>query len=234
MTLLRLFLYHLILISILAGHYYAFFKVPSEMYRAVTRSQTKTEGTQIPKGHRADKIVDPALKPKTQARGEMIPKPIAVIPKSVSQPQRIIPQVLPRKRQIREGARGKTIRPKLQPTTQPQPSPASPPIVSCKPELPPVAIPLLGGRYPPRQSRYKLPVCKDPVLLHPTPKPPDVPIDTVTPGSQPSMIEDGGVHIEAIEVDLNTDSGKIPHRKESLTRYLREQERNTCRKHRIA
>ena len=72
--------------SILTGHYYTFLKLPSETYRVVTRSQTKAEGTQMPKVHRADKVLDPSLKSKNQGRREGIPKPILVIPKSVSQP----------------------------------------------------------------------------------------------------------------------------------------------------
>ena len=68
--------------------------------------------------HEADKIVYPALKPKTQARREGIPKPIPLIPKSVSQPQRIIQPVPPRKGQGRAGARRKIIKHKLQPTPQ--------------------------------------------------------------------------------------------------------------------
>ena len=51
----------------------------------------------MPKVHRAHKLVDPALKPETQAGREGIPKPIPVIPKSVSQSSRIIPPILPRK-----------------------------------------------------------------------------------------------------------------------------------------
>ena len=43
------------------------------------------------KVHRPEKVVNPALNPKTQARREGIPKPIKVIPKSVSKLQKIIP-----------------------------------------------------------------------------------------------------------------------------------------------
>ena len=62
----------------------------------------------MPKVHKADKVVDPALKPETQARRDGIPKPIPVIPKSVPQPQRLIPTVLPRKGKGRLDARRKT------------------------------------------------------------------------------------------------------------------------------
>ena len=44
------------------------------MFGVVTRSQTKAIGTQMPKLHRADKVVDPAPKPETQARREGIPE----------------------------------------------------------------------------------------------------------------------------------------------------------------
>ena len=47
--------------------------------------------------------------PQTKARREGIPKALLVIPKSVSQPQRLIPTVQPRKGQGRAGARRKTI-----------------------------------------------------------------------------------------------------------------------------
>ena len=70
----------------------------------------------MPKVPEADNLVDPALKPKTQARREGIPKSTPVIPKSVIQPQRIIPLILPRKGWGSAGARRKTIRPKLQST----------------------------------------------------------------------------------------------------------------------
>ena len=67
--------------SILTGHYYTFCKLPSEAYGVVTRFQTKALVTQMPKVHGADKVVDPAFKPKTQARREGIPKPRPIIPK---------------------------------------------------------------------------------------------------------------------------------------------------------
>ena len=53
--------------SILTGHYYTFFNLPSETYVVVIRSQTKLVGIQMPKVHGADKVMDPTLKPKTQA-----------------------------------------------------------------------------------------------------------------------------------------------------------------------
>ena len=149
--------------SLLTGHCYTFFKLPIETYTVVTRSQTEAVETQLPKVHGADKVVHQALKPETQARREGIPKSIPVIPKSVSQAKRIIPPVLPRKGQGRVGASRKTIRPKLQ--IIPPPS---------------TVIPMIGGRPPPIQSIYKLPLCKDPLHLPSPPKPPDRPIDAVT------------------------------------------------------
>ena len=80
----------------------------------------------------------------------------------------------------------------------------TPPIFPQRPEPPPRAIPPLGGRPPQRQSRYKLPVCKDPILPTLPPKPPDMPIDIVTSAYQPSNIEDEAVDVEAIEPELNT------------------------------
>ena len=80
----------------------------------------------MPKVHGADKVVDPALKPKAQARGESIPISKPVITKSTSLSQRIVPPVLPTKGQGKADARRKMSRPKLQPTQQPQLSPASP------------------------------------------------------------------------------------------------------------
>ena len=47
----------------------------------------------MPKMHGADKVVDPALKPDTQARREGIPKPKSVIPVSVFQLQRNNPTI---------------------------------------------------------------------------------------------------------------------------------------------
>ena len=150
------------------------------MYGEVTRSQTKAVGTQMPKVHEADKVVDPALKPESQARKEGIPKLTSVIPKSMSQPQRIIPPVLPRNIKERSGTR-RIVRPKLQSLPQPQPSPAPPPIVPYGSEPPSTAIPPLGERLPQGQSRYRLPVCTNLIFLLLPPKPPDIPIDTITP-----------------------------------------------------
>ena len=89
----------------------------------------KSVVTQIPKVHSADTIVDPALKPETQARREGIPKPIPVIPKPVSQLQRIIHPVLPWKGKEKAGAKKNIIGSGLQPIPQPQPSTAPPSIV---------------------------------------------------------------------------------------------------------
>ena len=58
-NLMRLFPYHLIL---------SFFNLPSYTYRVITRSQNKAGGTQIPKVNAADKVLNQALKPETQAR----------------------------------------------------------------------------------------------------------------------------------------------------------------------
>ena len=132
--------------STLTAHFYTFFKLQSETYTVVTRSKTKAVGTQMPKVHEAHKIVDPALNPHTQARREGIPKPILLTSESESQPPRIMSPVLPRKRAGKTGARRKTTRTKLQPTPQPQPSLIPQPIVPCRPEPPPTAIPCLGER----------------------------------------------------------------------------------------
>ena len=43
--------------AILTGQYYYFFKLPSERYRVVTRSQTKAVGKEMPKVHMVDKVV---------------------------------------------------------------------------------------------------------------------------------------------------------------------------------
>ena len=81
----------------------------------------------------------------------------------------------------------------------------TPPVAPDRPELQPTAIPLLRGRPPPRQSRYKLPVCKNPILPLPPSKSPDRSIDTITSAYQPPKIEDGLVDVDANEPDLNTD-----------------------------
>ena len=87
----------------------------------------------MPEVHGADKVMDPVLKTKTQARREGIPKPISIIPQSVSQPQRIITPVLPRERLGRAG-----VSPKFQPLPQPQPGSAPPPTVVCRSKPPTV------------------------------------------------------------------------------------------------
>ena len=61
--------------SILTEHYYTFFNLPLEKYKVVTRSQTNAVGTQVPKDHEADKIVDPALMPEAQAKREGFSSP---------------------------------------------------------------------------------------------------------------------------------------------------------------
>ena len=79
--------------------------------------------------------------------------------------------------------------PRLQPLPQPQPSPAPPLILPSTPEPPPTTIPPLGGRPSTRQSRYKLPVCKDPILPPSPPKPPDMPIYPLTQVYQPLILK---------------------------------------------
>ena len=66
-----------------------------------------------------------ALNPEIQARREGTPRLISIISESMSQPQRIIPPVLPRKEQGKAGDSRKIIGPKLQPIPQPQHSHAS-------------------------------------------------------------------------------------------------------------
>ena len=87
----------------------------------------------------------------------------------------------------------------MQPVTQPQPSPALPSILLYRLQPPPTAIPSSGRRPPPRQSRYKLQLCK--ILFFHLPHP----MDTSTPGYQPPKIEDEPIVVEATEPDLNTD-----------------------------
>ena len=75
-------------------------------------------------------------------------------------------------------------------------------------------MPSLGERTPPIQSRYMLPVCKDPILPPPTPKPPDRHTDTITPTYQPSKVADEPLDVDVIEPDLNTDFGEnVPQQK---------------------
>ena len=97
--------------SILKEHYYTLFNLPSETYRLVTRSQTKSGGTQLLKVHRVDKVVYPAFKHENQARRERISKPIQVESKIMSQPQRRVPPVIPRKGKGRAGAGGNLLNP---------------------------------------------------------------------------------------------------------------------------
>ena len=92
-----------------------------------------------------------------------------------------------------------------QPISQQQPSPAPQFIVPSRPEPPPTAIPPFGGRPPTRQCRYKLPVCKDPILPPSPPKPPDMPIDSITLAYQPPQTEDEPVDVDAIKYNLNTE-----------------------------
>ena len=61
----------------------------------------------MPKVHGVDKVVDPALKPETQAKREEVPKPKEVEPKYMSQHQRRVSPVIPRKEQGRTDARRK-------------------------------------------------------------------------------------------------------------------------------
>ena len=70
--------------STLTGHYYTYYKLPSEMYGVVTRSETKVLRTHMQKVHEIDKVIDQALKPKTQTRREGILKAIPLVCKSVS------------------------------------------------------------------------------------------------------------------------------------------------------
>ena len=71
--LMMLFPYHLIPPSTLTEHYYTFSNLQSEIYRVVTRSQTKAVGTQMPKVHGVDKVVCPACKHKLYLEENGIP-----------------------------------------------------------------------------------------------------------------------------------------------------------------
>ena len=97
---MRLFLYNLILTPSWENTI-----KPSFNLLPLTGSKTKTVVTQMPKVHRGDKVVDAALKLKTQGRREGIPEPIAIVPKFVSQPQRRIPHHPPRKGQGNAGTK---------------------------------------------------------------------------------------------------------------------------------
>ena len=57
------------------------------------------EGTQLPKVHRNDKVVNPSLKPETNVKREGIPKPMPVIPESVSEPKMITPPCIEKDRE---------------------------------------------------------------------------------------------------------------------------------------
>ena len=63
----------------------------------------------------------------------------------------------------------------------------------------------LKPKSPPKQSRYKLPVCKDDILPPPSPKQPDRPIDMTTQTYQTPKIEDEPVDVDATEPELNVD-----------------------------
>ena len=91
--------------SILRDHYNTFSHLPLENYYVVTKSKTKVDRTQLPKVYGVDKVVNGLFKPETQVNREGLPRPISVIPESVSQPQRIIPPSLPRKGQGIAGVR---------------------------------------------------------------------------------------------------------------------------------
>ena len=66
-------------------HYNAHSNSPLEIYRVVTRFQTKMAGTQMLKAHGTDKTIDPKLKPETGGKREGIPMPTPEEPKSVAQ-----------------------------------------------------------------------------------------------------------------------------------------------------
>ena len=91
----------------------------------------------------------------------------------------------------------------MQPALQSQPSPKHDQYKLIDQEPPSTAIPPSGGRPPPRQCSYKLPVCKDLILPPPPPKPPNMSIDTIIPAYQLMRIEDELVDVDAIEPDLN-------------------------------
>ena len=88
---------------------------------------------------------------------------------------------------------------------KPAPPPIAPSILQSTIAILPISIPPLGGRPPHKQSRYKLLVCKDPILPLPPPKPPDMHIDTITTAYHPPKIEDVQVDEDAIEPDFKTD-----------------------------
>ena len=162
---MSLFSYHLILLQ-------------EEAYRVVTRSKTKTAGTQLSKVHGADKVVNPKLKPKAQVKREGILKFIPVVLKPVPQPQSVVLLVQCRKGGGRSHVeiRSTGLRPQL--ILQPQPIPTPPAPVPPVP-VPPISVPTslipsLGERPSPKprinvpiQCRYELPARKDPILPSP-------------------------------------------------------------------
>ena len=127
-----------------------------------------------------------------------------VIPKSVSQLQRVTPPVLPRKEQVLEGSLFDQSCSLCHNHSL---------VLPNRPDPPPTAIPTLGGRPLRRQSRYKLPVCKDPIL----PLPPHIPIYTITAAHQPPKIEDKPIDVDATEPDLNVDFEEHTPQQERIT-----------------
>ena len=65
MIIRRLFLYHLIL-TILRNYFNTLSHLLSGNYHVVTRSKTKGKGTQLPKEHGVNKVLNPLLKSATQ------------------------------------------------------------------------------------------------------------------------------------------------------------------------
>ena len=94
----------------------------------------------MPKMYEADKVMDSKLKPETKAKKEGILKPLPLVLKSVSCPQRIIPLVPTRKGHGRAGTRRKTteLKSQLKPQLQHRPTPL--PTVPSIPE-PPITVP---------------------------------------------------------------------------------------------
>ena len=88
--------------------------------------------------------------------------------------------------------------------------PLTPSITELPIKIPPTSIPPLGGSLPLKQSRYKLSVCKDPILPSPPPKPSDMPVDRLAPVYKMCTIEDEPVDVDAIESYVNTDFEKMP------------------------
>ena len=84
----------------------------------------------------------------------------------------------------------------------------------------------LGGQPPPRQSRYLLPVCKDPILPLLPFKPTDKPIDTMTPAYKPPRIEDEPIDVDAIEPNLNKDFAENAPQQAGIIHEVYERPRN--------